>query len=74
MLEPTNIMEHEMVEASVKETYYWPIIQRLALTTGPAPKAPGRKPRITRQEKDTARRLVIALGYGHSSIGGPERT
>jgi hypothetical protein len=44
----------------------WPIIQRLAATTGPAPKSPGRKTRITPQEKDTARRLVIALGYGHS--------
>ena len=52
--------------AFVKETYYWPIIQRLAIPTGQAPKSSGRKPRITRQEKDTARRLVIALGYGHS--------
>jgi hypothetical protein len=52
--------------ASVKETYYWPIIQRLAATTGPAPESPGRKTKITPQEKDTARRLVIALGYGHS--------
>ena len=52
--------------ASVKETYYWPIIKRLAITTGPVLVLSGRKPRITHQEKDTARRLVIALGYGHS--------
>ena len=51
---------------SVKETYYWPIIQRLAAAAGPAPNSPGRKTQITPQEKDTARRLVIALGYGHS--------
>ena len=52
--------------ASVKETYYWPIIQRLAIPTGQAPKSLGRKLRIMCQEKDTARRLVIALGYSYS--------
>jgi hypothetical protein len=52
--------------SSVKETYYWPIIKRLANSTGPAPKSPGRNTGLTSQEKDIAKRLVIALGYGHS--------
>jgi hypothetical protein len=33
---------------------------------GPLPGLPGRKTDITPQEKYTATRLVLALGYGHS--------
>lgn len=50
----------------MKETYYWPIIQRLADTVGRLPGPRGKKTGLTAQEKQTARRLVIALGYGHS--------
>jgi hypothetical protein len=50
----------------VKETYCWPIIQRHASIIGPLPKSLGRKTGITPQEKDAAKRLVIALGYGYS--------
>jgi hypothetical protein len=52
--------------ASVKETYYWPIIQQRAIRMGPLPESLGRKSGLTPQEKYTAQRLVIALGYGHS--------
>jgi hypothetical protein len=52
--------------AAVKETYYWPIIQRLANTVGPLLGPRGKKTELTPQEKQTARRIVIALGYGHS--------
>ncbi len=52
--------------ASVKETYYWPIIQRHANIIGPLPGLSGRKTGITPQEKYTAERLVKALGYGES--------
>jgi hypothetical protein len=52
--------------ASVKETYYWPIIQRRVNIMDQLPESLGRKTGITTQEKNTARRLVIALGYSHS--------
>jgi hypothetical protein len=52
--------------ALVKETYCWPIIQRHASMIGPLPESLGRKTGITPQEKDAAKRLVMALGYGHS--------
>lgn len=50
----------------MKETYYWPIIQRGAKNTGQLPESSGRKTRVTPQENDAAKRLVIALGYGCS--------
>jgi hypothetical protein len=59
-----KVAKHE--RAAVKETYYWPIIQRLADTEGPLPGPRGKKTELSAQEKQTARRLVIALGYGHS--------
>lgn len=52
--------------ASVKETYYWPIIQWGAKKIGPLPESSGRKTGVTAQEKDAAKKLVIALGYGSS--------
>ena len=52
--------------ASVKETYYWPIIKRRANMIGPLPESSGRKTGVTPQEKYAAKRLVMALGYGHS--------
>jgi hypothetical protein len=52
--------------ASVKETYCWPIIQRYISIIGPLPELSGRKTGITPQEKDAAKRLVMALGYGYS--------
>lgn len=52
--------------ASVKETYYWPIIKRRANIIGQLPESSGMKTGMTAQEKYTARRLVIALGYGYS--------
>ncbi|PVH67948.1 hypothetical protein DL98DRAFT_599954 [Cadophora sp. DSE1049] len=52
--------------ASVKETHYWPIIKRRANMIGPLPESSGRKTGVTTQEKYTARRLVMALGYGCS--------
>ena len=59
--------EKRRVRASIKETYYWPMIQRCANRMGPLPECLGRKSGLTPQEKYIARRLVIALGYGHSS-------
>lgn len=59
-----KVAKHE--QAAVKETYYWPIIQRLADATGPLPGPRGKKTELSAQEKQTAKRLVIALGYGHS--------
>jgi hypothetical protein len=52
--------------ASVKETYYWPIIKRCANMIGPLPESSGKKTGVTPQEKSVAKRLVMALGYGHS--------
>ena len=51
---------------SVKETYYWPIIKRRANIIGPLPESSGRKTGVITQEKYTAKRLVIVLGYGYS--------
>jgi hypothetical protein len=58
--------EKRRARVSVKETYYWPIIQRSADRIGPLPECLGRKSGLTPQEKYTAQRLVIALGYGSS--------
>jgi hypothetical protein len=60
----SKVVKHE--RAAVKETYYWSIIQRLADTVGLLLGPRGKKTELSTQEKQTARRLVIALGYGHS--------
>ena len=54
--------------AAVKETYYWPIIQRRANQMGHLSEPPGRRGGLMAQEKYTAKKLVLALGgYGHST-------
>jgi len=51
---------------AMKETYYWPIIRGRANMIGPLPGSSCRKTGVTPQEKYMAKRLVMALGYGHS--------
>jgi hypothetical protein len=53
-------------EAAMKETHYWPIIKQRAEMMAPLPASSGKKTGLTPQEKYTARRLVMALGYGRS--------
>lgn len=49
-----------------KETYYWPMIQQRAKMIGTLPTPSGRKTEISPQEKTTAKRLILAIGYGKS--------
>jgi hypothetical protein len=49
-----------------KETYYWPMVQQRAKMIGPLPNASGPRSDITSHEKQAAKKLVAAMGYGQS--------
>jgi hypothetical protein len=48
------------------ETYFWPMIQQRATMIGPLPNPSGRKTEITPQEKASAKKIILAMGYGKS--------
>ncbi|KAL5328180.1 hypothetical protein ACEPPN_001676 [Leptodophora sp. 'Broadleaf-Isolate-01'] len=50
-------------EAAMKETHYWLIIKQRAEMMAPLLALSGKKTGLTAQEKYTARRPVMALGY-----------